>query len=171
MAVMEIQKPPDALARLIGVVQSHEIAEMDAIAVYGDLACRASDPVIGGLLRVLLQDEEHHHRILRAIGMDLRAVASGAAHHTPRPRDAATADSVDLLRAFARQEGDGAEELRRLANQAPDLLGGLFSLLLQVMAMDSVKHQKILTFIAHELPGQDDGPEGPAGAATPLDSR
>src|SRR6266571_3055704 len=63
-------------AWFISAIQSHEIAELDAIALYRDLAARATDPVIAGLLRVLLQDEERHHRILQAIGADSR-LASG----------------------------------------------------------------------------------------------
>jgi len=129
---------------------------MDAIAVYRDLAGRATDPVIAGLLHALLQDEEHHHRILRALGMDLRAVAGGASGRAPRPRDPRAQESLGLLQAFARQEQEGAEELRRLANQAPQLLGGLYALLLQLMAMDSQKHHLILRFIVDELTGDEE---------------
>jgi hypothetical protein len=160
MAVIEAQTSSDTIARLIEVMQSHEIAELEAIAVYRDLARRTTDPVIAGLLHALLRDEEHHHRILRAIGMDLRAVADGANPAVPRPRDRAALESLELLQAFARQEHDGAQELQRLANQAPALLGGLFALLLELMALDSTKHRMILLYIARELSGELAAPDG-----------
>src|SRR6266540_5335939 len=138
-------------AWFISAIQSHEIAELDAIAVYRDLAARATDPVIAGLLRMLLQDEERHHGILQAIGMDSRLASGRYGYESPKRRDAQTAQSVDLLRNFARQERDGATELKRLANQAPQLVGDVFSLLLELMAMDSMKHEKVLSFIVREL--------------------
>ncbi len=138
-------------AWFISALRSHEIAELDAIALYRDLAARATDPVIAGLLRVLLQDEERHHGILQAIGMDSRLASGRYGYESPKRRDAQTAQSVDLLRNFARQERDGATELKRLANQAPQLVGDVFSLLLELMAMDSMKHEKVLSFIVREL--------------------
>ncbi len=145
--------PADDLmgAWFISAIQSHEIAELDAIALYRDLAARATDPVIAGLLRVLLQDEERHHGILQAIGMDSRLAGGRDRYASPRRQDAETGQSVDLLRNFARQERDGATELKRMANQAPQLVGEVFSLLLELMAMDSMKHEKILSFIVREL--------------------
>lgn len=139
------------LGRLLGAIQAHEIAEIDALGVYRELARKSTDPVIASLLRVLLEDEEHHHRILRAIAMNLRAVASGASARSLPPRDPAAAEAIDVLRCFARQESDGADELRRLANQGNQLFGGLFALLLNLMAMDSMKHHMILRFIVQEL--------------------
>src|SRR6266542_2876623 len=124
-------------AWFISALQSHEIAELDAIALYRDLAARATDPVIGGLLRILLQDEERHHGILQAIGMDSRLAGGRYRYESPRRQDPETARSVDLLRNFARQEHDGATELKALACQAPELVGEVLSLLLELMAMDS----------------------------------
>ena len=138
-------------AWFISAIQSHEIAELDAIALYRDLAVRATDPVIAGLLRVLLQDEERHHGILQAIGMDSRLAGGRYRYESPKRQDPETAQSVDLLRNFARQERDGATELKRLAFQAPELVGDVFSLLLELMAMDSMKHEKVLSFIVREL--------------------
>src|SRR6266545_4658733 len=77
-------------AWFISGLQSHEIAELDAIALYRDLAARATDPVIGGLLRILLQDEERHHGILQAIGMDSRLAGGRDRYASPRRQDAET---------------------------------------------------------------------------------
>ena|SRR5437764_6637022 len=138
-------------AWFISALQSHEIAELDALALYRDLAARATDPVIAGLLRVLLQDEVRHHAILEAIGMGSRLGGGRNQYESPGRVDPETARSVDLLRNFARQERDGATELKLLADQAPELVGDVFSLLLELMSMDSMKHEKILSFIVREL--------------------
>jgi hypothetical protein len=138
-------------ACFISAIQSHEIAELDAIALYRDLATRATDPVIAGLLRVLLQDEERHHGILQAIGMDSRLAAGRYGRESQRRQDLPTAASLELLRNFARQESDGATELKGLAHRAPELVGDVFSLLLELMAMDSLKHEKVLRFIVRSL--------------------
>ena len=139
------------VARLLAAIQAHEIAELDAVAAYRELAHSASDPVIASLLRVLLGDEEHHHRVLGAIGMNLRALASGAREPRMLPRRAQSPASVEMLRGFARQEQDGAVQLRALAREGRDLFDGLFTLLLNLIAMDSAKHELILRFVVREL--------------------
>src|SRR6266542_734229 len=101
-------------AWFISALQSHEIAELDALALYRDLAARATDPVIAGLLRVLLQDEVRHHAILEAIGMGSRLGGGRNQYESPGREDPETAQNMDLLRNFARQERDGATELKLL---------------------------------------------------------
>lgn len=141
------------LARLLSAIQAHEIAEIDAVAAYRELASTATDPVIVSLLRMLLEDEEHHHRILRGIGMNLSGLAHGAGEQRMFPRAGSPPGSVEMLRQFARQERDGSNELRKLACDAPELLDGLFALLLNLIAIDGAKHELILRFVVQELEG------------------
>ena len=145
-----LARPSPDLDRLLEAIQSHEITEIDAVRFYRDLARETSDPVVGSLLRMLVDDEEHHHRVLRAISMNLRAALSGDRDARMPPRDV-PATAIDPLRKFARQERDGAAALRTLAGEAPDLFGGLFSLLLNLIALDGEKHQLILQFVVQEL--------------------
>jgi hypothetical protein len=141
---------PD-LDTLLAMIQRHAAEEMDAVAAYKDLAYRATDPVIRGLMRMLVDDEEHHHRVLNTIAMELRALASSGGREVQvPPRDMGT-ETVEELRTLATREGMGARELIALAEQTPSLLGGLFALLLKSMAHDSAKHELILRYIADEL--------------------
>ena len=100
---------------------------------------------------MLLEDEEHHHRVLSGIGMNLRGLGSGAHEQRMLPRAGTPTGSIDMLRRFARQEREGADELRRLAGEAPELFDGLFALLLNLIAMDGAKHELILRFVVQEL--------------------
>jgi len=144
------------LARLLAAIEAHEIAEIDAVAAYRELASTATDPVVRSLLRMLLEDEKHHHRVLSGIGMNLRGLASGAHEQRMFPRAGTLPGSLEMLRRFARQEREGADELRRLAGEAPELFDGLFALLLNLIAMDGAKHELILRFVAQELQAAND---------------
>lgn len=141
---------PD-LDRLLIAIQSHEVSEIDAVAAYRDLAREASDPVIRSLLRMLVDDEEHHHRVLGAIAMELRAVRSAGGREITLPPREANSGAIETLRELALKEREGVRELRALAKQAPGLLGGLFSLLLGLIALDSEKHELILRYVVKEL--------------------
>jgi hypothetical protein len=151
-------RPSPDLDRLLTAMQAHEIEEMDAVVAYRDLARDTADPVVRSLLRMLVQDEEHHHRVFRAIAMDLRAVAASGGREMRLPPRGVPTEAVGLLRQYARQEREGTEELRALAHQAPGLMGGLFSVLLGLIALDGEKHELILRFVVKELeearPGQ-----------------
>jgi hypothetical protein len=141
---------PD-LDRLLSAIQAHEVSEFDAVAAYRDLVREATDPVIRSLLRMLVNDEEHHHRVLRAIAMELRAITSTGGREMTLPPRGVQPGAIESLRLLARKEGEGVRELRTLADQAPGLLGGLFSLLLGLIALDSEKHELILLFVVKEL--------------------
>ncbi len=139
------------LDRLLSAVQGHEVSETEAIAAYRSLAREATDPVVRGLFHMLAQDEEHHHRVLSVIGMELRTLATAGIRPLdmpPRPTEPAVREQ---LRELASMEREGTKELRLLADQAPTLLRGLVSLLLQLIALDSEKHELILRYVIKEL--------------------
>jgi hypothetical protein len=141
------------LEALLTAIQTHEVSEIVAVAAYRDLARDAADPVIRSLMRMLVSDEEHHHRVLRAIAMELRAVTSTGGREMILPPRGEQAETIESLRELASQEREGVRELRSLADQAPGLLGGLFSLLLGLIALDSEKHELILRYVVKELEG------------------
>jgi hypothetical protein len=145
-----LRRHPD-LNRLLTVIQRHEIEEFDAIEAYRGLAYRATDPVMRSLMRMLVEDEEHHHRVLNAIAMELRALASsGGQELHALPGDMGSATLVQL-RELAAHEGEGAKDLRALAAQTTPLLGGLLALLLGLIALDGEKHELILRHVLKEL--------------------
>jgi Mn-containing catalase len=144
-------RPSPDLDRLLASIRAHEIEEIDAVAAYEGLARETADPVIRGLLRMLVEDEEHHHRVFRAMAMSLRAVATSASREINLPPRGVPTTAVEPLRKYAKQERETVDKLRALADQAPDLFGGLFALLLQLVALDGEKHELILRFVVKEL--------------------
>lgn len=143
-------RPSPDLDRLLTAIQAHEIEEIDAVVAYRDLARETADPVVRSLLRMLVEDEEHHHRVFRAIAADIRAVAVSGGREIRLPPRGVPTEAVGLLRQYARQEREGTEELRALARQAPGLMGGVFSVLLGLIALDGEKHELILRFVLKE---------------------
>jgi hypothetical protein len=144
-------RPQPDLDRLLSAVQQHETSEGDAVAAYRALALKASDPVLGSLLRMLVQDEEHHHRVLSVIGTELRTLVYTGVRPLDLPPRAVDPVVVDELRELATMEREGTKELRLLAEQSPTLLRGLAQLVLQLMALDSEKHELILEYVIKEL--------------------
>jgi hypothetical protein len=87
---------------------------------------------------VLVNDEAHHHRVLKAIAMELRAIAcTGSRETTLPPRGGPDQRAIESLRGLAIKERVGVRELGTLADPAPELLGSLFSLPLELIALDS----------------------------------
>jgi hypothetical protein len=144
-------RPSPDLDRLLAAIQTHEIEEIDAVDVYRDLARETADPVIRGLLLMLVEDEEHHHRVFRAMAMSLTAIATSGGPEINLPPRGVPTEAIEPLRDYANKEREGVNKLRALAFQAPELFGGLFSLLLQLVALDGEKHEFILRFVVKEL--------------------
>ena len=55
------------------------------------------------------------------------------------------------MRALADRERAGAGRLRELAKQYKGAYSGLFSLILEGLASDSAKHERVLRFAAKRL--------------------
>src|SRR5207249_5749264 len=57
---------------LLEAVERHASAEQDALAEYEFVAQASADPVIALVMRLILEDEERHHGLLRRIEVTLR---------------------------------------------------------------------------------------------------
>src|ERR1700674_5007089 len=57
---------------LLEAVERHALAEQDALAQYAFVAEESGDPVIALVMRLILEDEERHHGLLRRIEVTLR---------------------------------------------------------------------------------------------------
>jgi nucleotide-binding universal stress UspA family protein/rubrerythrin len=147
---------PQGLRQFLSVVSAHSAAESSSIESYRQLANTAEDPVVRLLLGMVLQDEERHHTLLTSIAASARdelhwthsdeALPAGPARST-----AAATQTIAALRPLIEHERHGADELRRLAEQQRHLHDGLYSALLEVMALDSEKHARILGYALDRL--------------------
>lgn len=60
------------------------------------------------------------------------------------------------------EENTGARYLRKLANEEKGIDAGLHSLLLEMMAMDSEKHARLLKFVHDRLTARARAEDGPS---------
>lgn len=142
--------------RLLEVIQTHVTEEADSLVAYQRLAETTDDRVVGLLMRLVLEDEKRHHGLMQQLAASLYdglhwTHSANALLDGTRPPAPGTGESAAAVRVFAQEERKGARELKELARQSARLNDGLDSLLLEIMAMDSQKHERILRFIARRL--------------------
>jgi rubrerythrin len=148
--------PQSAVERFLTALESHVGEEAEAVEAYRRLGDQTPDPVVRFLLRLVVEDENRHHRVLERMVGSLRSSLTwtpdldGLPNTSPTSKPA-PAESIAAARAFVDLEHEESRELRRLAHEEQRLGGGLYALLLEMMALDSEKHERIMRFIAGRL--------------------
>ena len=150
--------PPGSAEWLLNVIAQHANAEATTLAQYEHLAAASGDPVVALVTRLILEDEERHHTLLKRIQASLRDVLEWT--HSPQalpsgaaPSTTTSPDLAALARGLVSEERHGAQQMRRLAESEKQVGGGLHALLLDMMAIDSDKHAHLLQFVEHRLKG------------------
>ncbi|MHB8220207.1 MAG: hypothetical protein ACYDHU_07775 [Acidimicrobiales bacterium] len=152
--------PPSGLSlieeRLYRHLIGHVSSEAEYIATYRERAEAPDTPeAVRYLIKLVLQDEERHHRVLYEILTSLgNNVAwsrdSDAVPDLPYgPPDRALAE---VTRRFLAAEHDDQRQLRALRKELrPFRNTSLWALLVELMEHDTAKHIRILTFIADQI--------------------
>jgi rubrerythrin len=154
--------PPPLSERLIRALEAHQAAEAADVASCRQVAQRLGDPVADLLVGMIVEDEQRHDALLRAmirrLHEEVEFVASPDAVPVPTgPGLGAAEVAAEIapsVRGLMRNEHEGARHLRHLARQEPTLYGGLYPLLLETIARDSEKHATILRYLLHEIEGR-----------------
>jgi hypothetical protein len=163
MAMAEMDYIPDQqprphgspIERLRDAIDAHARAEAEALGQYEHIADASGDPVIALVMRMVLEDEERHHGLLRRIEATLSDALNWT--HSPDALPTGTPAAADakrlavLARELVDEEHTGAKFLHKLAGEQKLIDGGLPSLLIETMAMDSEKHARLLQFVQHRL--------------------
>jgi hypothetical protein len=141
---------------LLNAVQRHSAAEAAALAQYELIATDSGDPVVALVMRLILDDEQRHHGLLQRIEASLRDAlnwshSASALPSTPAANDAGGGSLATLAHELIDEEHTGARKMRELAQSEKNVGGGLHSLLLEMMAMDSDKHARLLRFVEERL--------------------
>jgi rubrerythrin len=141
---------------LLAAVERHATAEAGALAQYAYIADASGDPVVALVMRLILEDEERHHGLLRRIESSLHDALNWTHSATAlpsmgSPSEPVPADLVALCRELIEEERTGARKMRELADAEKRVGGGLHTLLLEMMAFDSEKHARLLQFVEHRL--------------------
>jgi hypothetical protein len=151
---------------LLETVERHARAEQEALAEYAFVADASADPVVALVMRLILEDEERHHGLLLRIEATLRDALNWT--HSPSalpvssvPQQPVARDLVAITRGLVQEEHSGARMMRDLAEREKGIDAGLHSLLLEMMAMDSEKHARLLQFVQQRLEQRARTVDGP----------
>ena len=142
--------------RVLEAFERHAASEADSIGLYAEIAQTSPDPVIALLMSLVHEDELRHHGLLERMAARLRDDLRWT--HSPEalpsgviPRTAGPNETPEVVHNLAKEEHEGVDHLRRLAREVSTLHNGLLALLLEMMALDSEKHEKVMRFIARRL--------------------
>jgi rubrerythrin len=157
---------PGTVEWLLDALERHANAEQDALEQYEYIGTASGDPVVALVMRLILEDEERHHGLLKRMEASLSDALNwtnspSALPETAIPQRAADNELATAARALIEEEQTGARYLRKLANEEKKIDAGLHSLLLEMMAMDSEKHARLLKFVHDRLAKRarfEDGP-------------
>jgi hypothetical protein len=138
-------------------LSEHMQEEGGLLAAYRDVAEQADADYVSYLLGVILEDEIRHHRLLT----ELVDAVRGRVEWTGRasvPEVSNTANPVKLRVATERlleRERSDAHQLDGLSRQLRDLRGAsVWPVLVDIMELDTEKHQGILRFVQHQVDEQ-----------------
>jgi rubrerythrin len=158
---------PGSIEWLLDAVERHASAESEALGQYEYLASASNDPVIALVMRIIVEDEERHHGLLRRIESSLRDAlnwthSSDSLPDAGNPQHPVASDLAGLARELIDEEHTSARLMRELAHKERNVSSGLHSLLLEMMAMDSDKHARLLQFVRERLAARTAAQNGPA---------
>jgi hypothetical protein len=140
------------IASLQEAIERHVLSEADAIREYERIARTSTDSLVATLMRMILEDERHHHAVFQGMESILADMAAGLQAPSAQ-QSVPDADSAAVLAREAAEERDNAARLLALARDQGDLCEGMFGLLLELMARDSQKHERILAFASQRMGG------------------
>jgi len=156
---------PGTVEWLLDAVERHANAEQDALAEYEHIGSASGDPVVALVMRLILEDEERHHGLLKRMQATLSDALNwthspDALPPTAAPEKALTEELATTTQGLIEEEHTGARYLRKLAHEQKGIGDGLHSMLLEMMAMDSEKHARLLQYAQHRLATRAGKPHG-----------
>jgi hypothetical protein len=136
---------------LAATFERHATEEGKILAQYGALAETLGDSPARFLIKLILTEEELHHELLRATAKWLREHSAEA--ESPVPPGGGADELLRRTEQLQRHETDTIEACRRLRADLSGTGGELLASVLDVMAMDSEKHHRLLTTVRKMIKG------------------
>jgi hypothetical protein len=146
-----------AIEQLREALEAHRYGEERFLEQYGEEIRRHDSPLVKFILELVQEDEESHHKVLGRIIARLDAdLAWRQKEQDPLPRlGALTMDErlnlLDMTNRFIGEELQSIAQCRALMKMAKDCYGGLLTLMLSAMILDSQKHLLLLRFMRKQL--------------------
>ncbi len=137
-------------ARVLETLRRHDEHEDELLAAYRRLAEQSDDEGIRYLCELIIDDEQHHHRVIADMANRIDAWIKGSDGTAGTPLLAPRVDRslLEDTRQLIASEREDAKELRALQKElryAPAT--SLLPLLVKLMLHDTAKHVEILRFI------------------------
>lgn len=136
--------------QLVELVTRHGSEEGRLLATYEDLASQTSHEGVRYLVDLILEDERRHHRMLAEIANSMAWGATSGAPEgsTPAFPLAVGAELLEQTKVLRRSEKSDYRELRRIRRRLRPFAGTtLWALVVDLMMLDTKKHEAILRFI------------------------
>ena len=130
--------------------ERHADQEGAILAEYRELADGLGDSAAGVLVNQILTDEEIHHLLLRTMAGWLRTQHAGA-DALQVPVDANRTELLRRTRALQHHERETVEACQSLQPELTGEMASLMGTLLDVLILDSQKHEKLLRAVERLL--------------------
>ncbi|HLW44848.1 MAG TPA: hypothetical protein VKR78_01430 [Acidimicrobiales bacterium] len=147
------QERPTWDGEILDQLHGHVESERSLLADYSAAVSSIEDADVRYLMRLILDDEVRHHRMFEELAHALEGLR-GWTHVEPSVPDRSTrplgADVLRLTERFLEAEHEDRRQLKALRRKlAPVADTTLWALLVDLMALDTEKHIRILEAIAH----------------------
>jgi hypothetical protein len=143
------------IEKLFAQLEAHEREEAEVLEDYQAAARSAPDAGFRYLMSLVLEDEERHHRLSKAMADEVEQSLLWLKRDEPLPGIHASGEvRGELLgqtERFLRIERDGERQLTELHHQVKDMHAGLLELIVDMMQADTHKHVRILEYIKRRL--------------------
>ncbi len=142
---------------LLHAIQTHVDREEASRIEYMRLAGSDGDQLVQFLMSLIDVDERSHHQLLMRMAASLGDTSGGMVDPLPTipsPAWRPSSHELEAVEAMIDQEAASVRSVGQLSSQHVGLYAGLFSMLLDVMALDSHKHQRVLEFILQRMKEQ-----------------
>jgi len=134
---------------LAAAFEHHAGEEGRILAQYRVLSEQLGDSPSGFLVNHILTEEEMHHLLLTTVGSWLREHPTADEPAVPAGVNSATL--LKLTQTLRQHEAETIDACRALKAQLPAKEGDLIGTLLDVVTLDSEKHQRLLAAIEKML--------------------
>lgn len=141
---------------LVGLLARHGREEGSMLERYQRFAQEASSPAVRYLVKLILDEERNHHRLLaemaNTIAWGWSANSPGPATPEIFPQEDGRGDIAKQTKELLASEGRDRAELRRLRKQLrPYENTTLWALIVDLVLLDTEKHTRILRFISDHI--------------------
>lgn len=149
--------------QLYGHIVQHVMAEAGLLERYRRLAESSDQPDVAYLANLILEDEERHHRLFEEMANALRSEVEWSEVSPAMPEVPFARRGSEAVREVARElldvEKEDRRQLRVLAKELDALRHTtLWSLVVELMELDTAKHIRILEFVLAHADGSSGVP-------------